>query len=329
MIVPAGMLGRRPMALPQRHCTGRRDVSVPAERQAIVPIQLPEKGNVAKELHIFLAGSLDLRAWSARTTSIAAPSSRSVAISLRGFQPADGTGIGSKQESGMFTTIGRTKRALLPLIVLGLLVTSCASSRHPGHMPRQYRATAGTGYVKDNKPAIWTSNQFRIAQFREHYSSTKTVEKALESGQRYLPMILPAFEKRGLPPELAYLPMLESMFENRANSGHARGLWQFTKQTAEHMGLRVGSMVDERLNWRKASEAAADYLDSLGQRFDYDWALALAAYNGGPGYIEDEMKRQRRGDFFSLRLRKETAEYVPRFIAMLQVAKEKQLVALR
>ena len=230
----------------------------------------------------------------------------------------------------MVASIGRAQVALLSLILLGLLVSSCASSRvNSGRTRNVHHGYAGTGYVKDNKPAIWSSNQPRIAQFREHYRRTKTVEKALETGQRYLPQILPAFEKRRLPPELAYLPMLESMFENRANSGHARGLWQFTKQTAEHMGLRVGSMVDERLNWRKASEAAADYLDSLGERFNYDWALALAAYNGGPGYVEDEMKRQHRSDFFSLQFRKETAEYVPRFIAMLQVAKEKQLVALR
>jgi Transglycosylase SLT domain len=219
--------------------------------------------------------------------------------------------------------------AVLALLVLGLLMSSCAGSRQGIRSPHGYRSGGGSGYVKDNKPAIWRSNNPRIVEFRDHYRRTKTVETALDAGQPYLPSILAAFEKRRLPPELAYLPMLESMFENRADSGHARGLWQFTKQTAEHMGLRVSSMVDERLNWRKSSEAAADYLDALGERFNYDWGLALAAYNGGPGYIEDELKRQGRRDFFSLRLRKETNEYVPRFIAMIQVAKEKQLVAIR
>ncbi len=217
--------------------------------------------------------------------------------------------------------------AVLALVLLGLLVSSCATSRHGSSRPP--RGHAYSGAVKDNRPALWNSNNTRVVQFRNHYRRTRTVEKALEQGQRYLPTILPAFEKRKLPPELAYLPMLESMFENRADSGHARGLWQFTKQTAEHMGLRVSATVDERLNWRKASEAAAEYLDALGARFDYDWGLALAAYNGGPNYVDDEMRRQRRRDFFSLALRKETQEYVPRFIAMLQVAKEKQLVALR
>jgi membrane-bound lytic murein transglycosylase D len=113
------------------------------------------------------------------------------------------------------------------------------------------------------------------------------------------------------------------MFENRANSGSARGLWQFTRQTAEHMGLEVGAFSDERMNWHKATVAAAEYLDQLGQRFNYNWALALAAYNGGPGTVEDAMRTQRTWDFFQLRLRRETHEYVPRFVAMVQVAKEK------
>jgi len=217
--------------------------------------------------------------------------------------------------------------ALLLVAALGLVLSSCATSR-PG-LTRSPKGHAGQGYVKDNRPAIWNSNHPRVVQFRTHYRRTKTVENALEQGRRYLPTIVPSFDKRRLPQELAYLPMLESAFENRADSGHARGLWQFTRQTAQHMGLRVNATVDERLNWRKSTEAAAEYLNSLGERFDYDWAIALAAYNGGPGYVEEEMKQQRRRDFFSLSFRKETAEYVPRFIAMLQVAREKQLVALR
>ncbi len=221
-----------------------------------------------------------------------------------------------------------THLAVLALALLGFLASSCASSR-PGAARSPRTHSSYTGAIKDKKPGLWRSENPRVVAFRDHYRRNKTVEKALDSGARYLPTIIPVFEKRKLPPELAYLPMLESMFENRADSGHARGLWQFTKQTAEHMGLRVSGTVDERLNWRKASEAAADYLDALGERFDYDWGLALAAYNGGPNYVDDELRRQRQRDFFSLKLRKETQEYVPRFVGMLQVAKERQLVVLR
>jgi membrane-bound lytic murein transglycosylase D len=215
--------------------------------------------------------------------------------------------------------LARHLSVILLFVLLGTLAGSCAAGRQGGVRP----ARAKPGYVKDNKPAIWISDHPRIAFFRDYYRGTKTVDKALDQGRPYLPTMVRTFERRGLPVELAYLPMLESMFVNRANSGHARGLWQFTRQTAQHQGLRVGAFSDERLNWRKATEAAADYLDQLGEQFHYDWALALAAYNGGPNYLEDEMRRQGTRDYFRLRLRKETEEYVARFIAMLQVARER------
>ncbi len=208
---------------------------------------------------------------------------------------------------------------LLLWVALALLAASCAANR-PGAL---HSGRASPGYVKDNKPAIWISDHPRVAHFREHYRKTPTVAKALEQGKPYIPTMVRIFRRHNLPEELAYLPMLESMYENRADSGHARGMWQFTRQTAEHMGLRVGAFADERLNWRKSTEAAAEYLDRLGEKFNYNWALALAGYNGGPNYIDDEMRKQKTFDFFQLRLRKETEEYVPRFLAMLQVAKEK------
>lgn len=206
------------------------------------------------------------------------------------------------------------------LLAISLLATSCASSRGISSGPGSSRSGGG---VKDNKPSIWISSHPRVGEFREYYERTTTVESALRRGRRYLPTIIREFRARGLPLELAYLPMVESTFKNRANSGSARGLWQFTRQTAREMGLRVGAFADERLNWHKATRAAAAYLERLGEKFNYNWGLALAAYNGGPNYIEEAMRRQRSWDFFRLRLRKETYDYVPKFIAMVQVAKEK------
>lgn len=230
----------------------------------------------------------------------------------------------------------------VPLTAVGALALLALASCAPAH----YAARGGfaaphadtgatrfpSGYVKDNKPSIWISSHPRVAKYYRHYSRTSTVQTALERGRRYLPTITRIFRARGLPLELAYLPMLESMFENRADSGSARGLWQFTAGTAEHMGLEVGAFSDERLNWHKATVAAADYLLELGAKFNWNWALALAAYNGGPGYIERTMRNQRTWDYFELRLRREVHEYVPRFLAMVQVAKEKyphMLVASR
>ena len=208
-------------------------------------------------------------------------------------------------------------RTALLILTVALLAGGCASRRD------QAGSYLRRAAIKDNKPMLWVSDHPRVVTFKNRYMKTRTVERALRRGRRYLGRIALEFQARNLPPELVYLPILESSFENRANSGHARGMWQFTRQTAKEMGLKVGFMVDERMDWRKATAAAADYLDRLGRAFNYNWALALAAYNGGPNYMRKQMRRQRSWDFWELDLRRETAEYVPRFIAMLQVAREK------
>ncbi|MBC8257829.1 MAG: lytic transglycosylase domain-containing protein [SAR324 cluster bacterium] len=126
-----------------------------------------------------------------------------------------------------------------------------------------------------------------------------------------------------MPPELAHLPILESCFDTKADSGSARGMWQFTKATAKDYGLKVGWLADDRLNWRKSTDSAARYLKKLGERFNQNWELALAGYNGGPGYLERQIKSQGTRNFWKLKLRKETHEYVPKFLAMLRVARKR------
>ena len=211
-------------------------------------------------------------------------------------------------------------------ILLTLILTGCSLQPvYQGAYSSQIRP-------KDNKPEIWITNHPRVKHFRDYYLKTITVKDGLERGRRYLGPIAREFQSRGLPLELIYLPLLESRYINRADSGHAKGIWQFIPSTAKAMGLRVGFMVDERMNWRKATIAAAEYLLILGKRFNYNWALALAAYNGGPNYVEEAMRKQGSWNFWDLNLREETQEYVPRFIAMLQVARERyphMLVASR
>ncbi|MGK5091481.1 transglycosylase SLT domain-containing protein [Deltaproteobacteria bacterium TL4] len=177
--------------------------------------------------------------------------------------------------------------------------------------------------IKDNKRETWTLNNHRIDQHLKQYRSGTHVKYALERAQSYLPYIHKVFRKYNLPPELVYLPLVESGFKPDANSGHAVGMWQFTKETAKDYGLIVGWLWDDRLDWRKSTHAAARYLDNLGLRYNYNWELALAAYNGGPGYISREMKRQRTWNFWQMRLRQETQDYVPRFLAMSQIAKRR------
>ena len=125
-------------------------------------------------------------------------------------------------------------------------------------------------------------------------------------------------DKYDLPLELKYLPIVESALNPKAtsNSG-AKGLWQFMYLTGKEYGLSVTSYIDERQDPFKSTEAACIYLSKLYNIFG-DWNLVLAAYNGGPGYINRKIISSGINDFWQLQehLRKETREYIPTFIAV-------------
>lgn len=135
----------------------------------------------------------------------------------------------------------------------------------------------------------------------------------------FFPIFENALQKYNVPLELKYLPVIESALNTRAKSRvGATGLWQIMFNTAKDLDLKVNSYVDERMDPFKSSDAAAKYLSELFERFN-DWNLAIAAYNYGPGNIRRAIKASGYSNFWNLRgyLPKETANYVPSFIATL------------
>jgi len=139
---------------------------------------------------------------------------------------------------------------------------------------------------------------------------------------KYLDLMRPIVKQKGLPEDLVYLPLIESGFNPKAYSwAHASGPWQFISSTGKKYGLTRNWWYDERRDFIKSTEAACDYLKFLYGLFG-DWKLALAAYNGGEGRVGRAIKRQRTSDFWKLDLRKQTEDYVPRFMAAILVAKE-------
>jgi membrane-bound lytic murein transglycosylase D len=153
------------------------------------------------------------------------------------------------------------------------------------------------------------------------------VARVFDRARLYLHHIANEVEARGLPGELALLPVVESAFYPFGYSrSHASGLWQFIAPTGERFGLERNYWKDERRDVLESTRAALEYLTSLYQRFDGDWFLAIAAYNYGTGNVQRSINRnlalRRRTDFFSLSLPAETRAYVPKLLAVARLVSD-------
>ena len=143
----------------------------------------------------------------------------------------------------------------------------------------------------------------------------------------YRPIILRELKKAGLPEELSWLPLVESGFKIHALSrARALGLWQFIPSTGYKYGLNRDEWIDERMDVEKSTRAAIDYLKELHGMFG-DWLTVLAAYNCGEGRVLKVMSRQHINYFDRFwdlyhQLPYETARYVPRFLATLQIIRD-------
>ncbi|MDY6853232.1 MAG: LysM peptidoglycan-binding domain-containing protein [Thermodesulfobacteriota bacterium] len=141
---------------------------------------------------------------------------------------------------------------------------------------------------------------------------------------KYRPAIVKALKEAGLPKELSWLPLIESGFKVKALSrARALGLWQFIASTGYKFGLKRDQWVDERMDPEKSTEAAIAYLKELHQIFG-DWTTVLAAYNCGEWAVLKRIKTQRINyldNFWDLyrELPRETAFYVPKFLAVLHI----------
>src|SRR5437899_4341390 len=181
------------------------------------------------------------------------------------------------------------------------------------------------GNLDLNVPTIRTAKVNRHVQFFS-YQIRDRFEQWLSRFERYRPSVQNIFSEFKLPVDLVFLSLVESGFNTNAVSrAKAVGPWQFMKPTAKMYGLRVDSWVDERRDPVKSTLAAAQYLRDLYHLFG-SWPLAMAAYNAGEGKVGRAIARKQDNDFWGLvdtkLLRRETKEYVPRFLAAAQIAKD-------
>lgn len=135
-------------------------------------------------------------------------------------------------------------------------------------------------------------------------------------------LFMPIFEqellKQGMPLELKLLPVVESsLIPNAISYMGAGGLWQFMPATAKMYGLRITSLVDERFDPVKSTEAACRYLKDLNKIYN-NWTLAIAAYNCGPGNVNKALRQVKNAEnYWDIypNLPSQTRDYVPMFIA--------------
>jgi membrane-bound lytic murein transglycosylase D len=154
------------------------------------------------------------------------------------------------------------------------------------------------------------------------YRKRELMTKLLASSQIYFPLFEEILDKNQMPDELKYLPVIESALNPQAvSSAGATGLWQMMYGTGKLMGLDGNSYYDERRDPVKSTHAGVKYLKQLYDLYG-DWALALAAYNSGPGYVNKAIARAGGiKNFWAIKnmLPAETRSYVPTFLAIVYV----------
>jgi membrane-bound lytic murein transglycosylase D len=193
----------------------------------------------------------------------------------------------------------------------------------------------------DDHPDLWArlrrglslSGRDHPRVFREIERSASEqdyLNKVTARARPFLYYVLQEVEKRGLPSEIALLPVVESAYSPHAlSSKQAAGIWQIIPATAQELGLKQTFWYDGRRDIVASTKAALDYLERLNSDFGGDWLLTLAAYNGGVGMVQRAIARNREAgrsaDFWSLDLPRETETYIPRLLAVASVVSAPEL----
>jgi membrane-bound lytic murein transglycosylase D len=159
---------------------------------------------------------------------------------------------------------------------------------------------------------------------RNIYFHSSTI-LAVKRANALFPIIEPILKQEGVHDDLKYLAVAESGLTNAISPAGARGVWQFMKSAADQYGMEVNAEVDERYDLEKATRAACKYLRHQRERLG-SWALAAAAYNGGPERISTEKANQRANTFYEMNLAAdETMRYPFRIVAIKEVMENPEL----
>ena len=180
--------------------------------------------------------------------------------------------------------------------------------------------------------AMTNLNDDLTLHYQQYYQNRpEALRRMVERSRPYMHHIVEEIENRGMPTELALLPMVESSFNPMAYSrAHASGLWQFIPMTGKRFNLEQSWWKDERRDIVASTSAALDYLQAIYDMHG-DWHLALASYNWGEGSVkravEKNVSRDIPTDYASLTMPNETRNYVPKLQALKNIFGDPALMA--
>jgi soluble lytic murein transglycosylase-like protein len=219
-------------------------------------------------------------------------------------------------------------------IVAALLLSACATIRPVPAPPTVVTAPAERAPRAAVEPApkepelqIACVQKRSVDSWERRYRTQRANwEGHLEHprrGRRYFPEVQRMVDEAGLPPEVAFLPTLESGYRSDVHGLGGSGLWQLGASTARRYGLVVSRGRDDRLNPQLSTKVAIRHLRYLYERYG-DWPLALAAYNAGEGRVDRALRLSPGASFWDLaergRLPPVTCAYVPKLLGLARVA---------
>jgi membrane-bound lytic murein transglycosylase D len=220
-------------------------------------------------------------------------------------------------------------------LILALLTCSFLIVWRDGSIPEIGRYSATEEVSSKPIESVWDSLSRELnldhkaqsvqvkAEIRKLLADQDKFYQILDQAGPYIYYIYKQVQARGLPAELALIPVIESEFNpyDRSKKG-ATGLWQLMPGTASELGVKVKNGYDGRRNVIASTKAALAYFNDLGNMFNGDWYLALAAYNSGQGRVMSEVRKAGSNNFWNLnRLPKETRYYVPKLLAVAAIMK--------
>jgi membrane-bound lytic murein transglycosylase D len=236
----------------------------------------------------------------------------------------------------MFTHITRSK-ILFAIFSCCAIITLYSTQIKVADADYFINITPAPGLKIKTEESIWSNlsrdlkldHQTQISQvhaeIRKLLADPDKLYSILKAAGPYIYFIHEQTQARGLPAELALIPVIESEFNpNDHSTKGATGLWQLMPETAHELGISVRSSYDGRRNVVTSTNAALAYFNDLGNMFKGNWNLAIGAYNCGQVKMESAIRHAGSHVFWNLHVPRETKAYLPKLLAVAAIIKDPQ-----